>query len=290
MIKRHLCGIHVAYEPSGGGGGISLKVPGRAQGSLYSQQKKQIADAVAYLQGKARRDCKPLVFVATSPGFIDRANEPRFISKLVSNLRNGYGMENYIWVREFTGNGFPHFHFVASIPLPKKPFVVQGTELPFNPVKLSLYWSGLFGTDAKNSIRVGSKPNKHGKRMLYLSRNRRKAWYLAKYIGKSRSDDEVRSRAKLKAFSMDEQTSAAIVPQLFSPRYRMETKALTVWNVSARKFETQYHDLPTGERYWENEKGELMTGHEIDWQRCGLHNVYTGFPVERAEESQPDNR
>lgn len=236
---------------------------------------------MAHLQEVARPDCKPLIFVATSPGFVDRANEPRFISKLVDNLSKGYGMERYIWVREFTGNGFPHFHFVANIPLKKKAPVIQGTPLPFDPVKLSLYWSGLFGTNAKNSIRVGSKPNKYGKRMLYLSNNRRKAWYLAKYIGKSRSADEIRTASKLKAFHMDQKTSLAIEPQLFKSKYVTETKVVATWNAITKKMEDVVYDIPTGERIFEDENGNLFSPHGVDWRSVG-HDVYVGFMQEKA--------
>lgn len=279
VIKKHLCGIHVAYHERGG-----VQLPelctgqstGRPQGSLHSYQKKRIADAIAYLQQIAREDCRPLIFVATSPGFVDRANEPKFISKLVHNLRNGYRMENYVWVREFTGNGFPHFHFVANIPLGRKKHTINKQAVPFDPVKMSLYWSGLFGADAKNSIRVGSKPNKHGNRMLYLSNSRRKAWYLSKYIGKSRSDDEIRSKAKLKAFHMDEKTSRAIEPQLFKSKYPMETKVMAIWNAQARRFENEYRDIPTGERIFEDENGHLFTPASVDWKYVG-HECWTGF-------------
>ena len=282
FIKKHLCGIHVKYPEGCGNQTGEYKhgqSTGRDQGSHYSQQKKRIADGVAYLQSIARPECKPLIFVATSPGFVDRANEPRFISKLVHNLKNGYGMENYLWVREFTGAGFPHFHFVANIPLPKKPFVVQGTPLPFNPVRLSQTWSGYFGSDAKNSIRVGSKPNKYGKRMLYLSANRRKAWYLAKYIGKSRSADEIRTGAKLKSFHMDEKTSAAIEPQLFQSKYLTEMKVTAIWNAQRRCFEDDVREIPTGERIFEDANGNLFTPHNINWRSVG-HDVFVGFESE----------
>lgn len=295
VIKRHLCGYHIAYEEAGPipqenklsfNGGAVNGSNGREQGSHYSQQKKRIADAVARLQQTARPDCRPLIFVATSPGFIDRANEPKFISKLVHNLRNGYKMERYIWVREFTGNGFPHFHFVANIPLKKRKankfYVNKGkTEIPFNPKELSAYWAGLFGvTDNNNSIRVGSKPKPGRAKMVYLSNNRRKAWYLAKYIGKSRSQDEIRTGAKIKAFHMDEKTSAEIEPDLFRSRNLTYTKAITVWNNARRAFETEYHEFPTGERIWENEKGELMCAQNIDWKQVPGHQCWTGFEKE----------
>ena len=152
----------------------------------------------------------------------------------------------------------------------------NGQIIPFDPVKLSLYWSGLFGEQAKNSIRVGSKPNKLGHRMMYLSNNRRKAWYLAKYIGKSRSSDEIRTKAKLKAFHMDEKTSLAIEPKLFKSKYPTQTKAIATWNSQTRSFDNQYYDIPTGERIFEDENGELFSPASVDWRYVG-HECYTGF-------------
>jgi hypothetical protein len=237
------------------------------------------------MQSIARPDYRPLIFVATSPGFIDRADEPRFVSKFVNYLRKVYRLEHYLWVREFTGNGFPHFHFVAMMPLQKsKAFYIakDQTWVPFNPVTVSLVWSKYFNCDAKNSIRLGSKPNKHGKRMLYLSNNRRKAWYLAKYIGKSRSDDEKRSKTKLKAFHMDEKTSKAIEPQLFKSRYPTETKVVATWNAQTKRFDDIVFDIPTGERIFEDQNGNLFCPHGVDWRSVG-HDVYVGFEKNPSE-------
>lgn len=284
LLKRHLCGIHVQY-PEGCGNQSGKLIHGmscgREQGSLYSQQKKRIADAVFRLQQTARPDCQPIIFVATSPGYVDRANEPKFVSSLVDNLRKGYGMERFLWVREFTGNGFPHFHFIANIPLKKraKAYKWDGRrhlEIPFDPVKLSVYWSSLFDQDAKNSIRVGSKPNKYGQIMVYLSNSRRKAWYLAKYIGKSRSQDEVRSKAKIKAFHMDHRTSAEIEPELFTSKQVTETRAVAV--LGKKGIETVYHDIPTDEIIFENERGELISPHGIGWRDVG-HGCKVGFEL-----------
>ena len=282
FIKQHLSGICVAYpEDCGGGTGERIHglSDGRAQGSHYSGQKKRIADAVAYLQQVARPDCRPLVFVATSPGFVDRANEPKFISKLVDNLRDSHGMEHYIWVREFTGHGYPHFHFIANIPLKKRKKYrkwngQQYIDIPFDPVQVSLYWSRLFGSEANNSIRIGSKPKPGQPVMIYLSKNRRKAWYLAKYIGKSRGDCE--GNARIKPFHMDQKTSAAIEPKLFRSKYITEMKVQATWNAQKRCFEDQVFNIPTGERIFEDEKGNLFCPHGIDWRSVG-HDVWVGF-------------
>lgn len=82
VIKRHISGICVAYpEDCGSGSGklVHGLAEGREQGSHYNQQKRRIADAVTHLQQSAREDCKPLIFVATSPGFVEHSNEPRFM-------------------------------------------------------------------------------------------------------------------------------------------------------------------------------------------------------------------
>lgn len=287
FIKKHLCGYRVKYpEDCGGGGGGKLihgLSDGRPQGSHYSAQKHRIADAVAYLQQCARPDCRPLIFVATSPGFVDRANEPKFISKLVGNLRESHSMEQYIWVREFTGAGYPHFHFVANIPLKKRKVYrkwngLRYIDIPFDPVQLSLYWSRLFGTDDKNSIRIGSKPKPGQATLIYLGNNRRKAWYLAKYIGKARGQCE--GKARIKAFHMDQKTSAAIEPQLFKSRYLTETKVVATWNAQTKKFEDKVFNIPTGERIFEDENGNLFMPHAVDWRSVG-HDVYVGFEREK---------
>lgn len=282
LIKQHLSGICVAYsEDMAGGSGFRIhgQAVGKPQGSHYSGQKKRIADAVAYLQLQARPNCRPLVFVATSPGFVDRANEPRFVSKLVKNLRESHGMEGYIWVREFTGHGYPHFHFIANIPLKKRKAYRKWNgqryiDIPFDPVQVSVYWSRLFGSDANNSIRIGSKPKPGQATMIYLSSNRRKAWYLAKYIGKSRGDCE--GSARIRAFAMDEKTSAAIEPKLFRSKYTTELKAVSTWNAQTKKFEDVVFDIPTGERIFEDENGNLFSPHGVDWRSVG-HDVYVGF-------------
>jgi hypothetical protein len=170
IIKSHLCGIAVAYEPKTLRKNNEPKqTTSRYQGSLYSQQKKAIANATEWIRQNALY--KPRIFVATSPGFLNHANEANFISKLCHNLRNGYDCKHYVWVREYTGNGYPHFHFVADID-------------NFDAVRLSLTWSGYFGETAKNSIRLGTRPNKQGKRKFWLSSSRQ-CWYLTKYLGKS---------------------------------------------------------------------------------------------------------
>lgn len=284
-LKRHLCGLFITFpEDCGNNAGklIHGQSVGREQGSHYSQQKYRIADAVARLQQLQTDDCKTLVMVATSPGYLENANEPKFISKLVTYLRNGFGMERYLWVREYTRKGFPHFHFAANIPQGKRSFVLenkgQPVTVPFDPVAVSLVWSSYFGTDHKTSIRLGSKPNKYGRRMFYLGHNRRKAWYLAKYIGKSRGRDEVGCKAKIRAFSMDEKTSQEIEPDLFTSKQVTTSRQVVL--MGTKKLETITVELPTGDIIFENERGELVSPHGIGWRDVG-HGCKVGFELQK---------
>lgn len=278
IIKQHLCGYHVAYQERGHIKKNDAPVPGREQGSHYSQQKRRIADAVTFIQSQSRPTCRPLIFVATSPGYLDHANEPKFISRLVDNLKKGYSMDNYIWVREFTKKGFPHFHFIANIPLrPSKPHRIRKVLVPFDPKKLSLTWSGYFGSTAINSIRLGSKPDKYGNRALYLSNDQRKAWYLAKYIGKSRGQEEIVSKSRIRAFSMDQKTSSSIDPVLFKSEYATRTVEVEVWCTKTKKMVKQTCEVSTGDRYFKSDSGLILDARTIDWNRVEGHEVYTGF-------------
>lgn len=178
----------------------ALPVPGREQGSLYSQQKHAISDAVEWMRTNSTH--KPRIFVATTPGLIDYKTERRYVSALTHNLRNGHGMRNYVWVREMTKKGYPHFHFVADIP-------------QIDPVKLSLYWSGLFGEDAKNSIRFGTAPGANGKRKFWID-SPRMSWYLTKYIGKAIGESEKSSRRKFRTFAISQEARQMSQPVLYN--------------------------------------------------------------------------
>lgn len=285
VLKRHLSGILVMYPAHCGGGSgerLSGLAEGRDQGSRYGAQKRRIADALTRLQQVSRHDCQPFIFVATTPGYTDAANESRFISRFVDYLRKVYHLERYVWVREFTKKGFPHFHFVANIPINGKSAVLQNKNwkhrVPFDPVHVSRVWSNYFNSDALNSIRLGSRPNKRGDRKFFLSRsNRRMAWYLAKYIGKARGECE--AGARMRTFAIDEKTNAEIEPQLFQARYLPETRTNTVWNAQKRAFETITFETLTGERIFEDENGNLFTPHGVQWRDVG-HDVLIGFEPE----------
>lgn len=199
IIKSHLCGVAVAYEPFTHR--TSTRVPtGRPQGSRYNQQKRKIADAVEWMRLYSGK--KALIFVATSPGFTTAADELGLISKLVHNLKNGYGIDHYVWVRELTKKGFPHFHFV-----------VAANHLP--AVQLSRYWSGLFGVIADNSIRFGTKPVP-GKRRVFHVINAKMSWYLCKYLGKSIDGERVKGmKRKVKSFHVSNRLAVLSAPTVY---------------------------------------------------------------------------
>jgi hypothetical protein len=266
-IKSHLCGVAVAYEPFTHRRNDENTRPGRPQGSHYSQQKRQIADACEWIRIHSKY--KPRIFVATSPGFTDHANEKNFISKFTHNLRNGYDCQNYVWVREFTQAGFPHFHFVADMP-------------EFNPVDLSLYWSGLFDSEAKNSIRLGTAPNKEGKRIFYL-RGGRMCWYMTKYFGKSIGNEErgaIEGKRSFRTFGISQQANKESQPLIFEEQIqRMQTyEPNKGWG---RSFSQRSWTLneDQAEAYYNNEVAPPLFNPKLKrWSWTGHGNTFIGRP------------
>ncbi len=202
VVKSHLCGVAVAYEPFTHRVNEVNSRPGRPQGSLYGQQKRKIADACEWMRLNSIH--KPRIFVSTTPGFINHSNEKSILSSFTHNLRNGYDCKNYVWVREFTGHGYPHWHFVADMP-------------QFDPVKLSLYWSGLFQSEAKNSVRLGTAPRGNGSRTYYL-KGSRMCWYITKYLGKAIGHAEkgaIEGKRNFRTFGISQEAAKESAPLLF---------------------------------------------------------------------------
>lgn len=203
-LKVHLTGFACAYEAVEGRpkNPDRKPLPGRWQGSLYNQQKHAIADAVEWIRLHSKY--KPRIFVCTTPGFLDHAKEGKLISDFVKNFKKTYGMQDYVWVRELTKNGYPHFHFVADV-------------AKFDAVKASQYWSGLFGESYKNSIRCGTAPNKNGVRNFWI-KSQRMCWYLTKYIGKSIGESEKGQRRKFRTFAISEKARVESQPMVYHSR------------------------------------------------------------------------
>jgi hypothetical protein len=276
ILKRHLCGIAVAFDRHEN----VVKNPeqaelnklrrslengekvNRPQGSLHSWQKRKIADACEYMRIKPVH--KPIIFVLTSPGFTDLASERALIKQFTHNLRNGYGCKNYVWVREYTGAGYPHFHFVADMPR-------------FDVLKLSVFWSGLFGSTAKNSIRLGSRPDKSGKRVYYLT-GKRHAWYLTKYLAKAIGKEErgaLDGKRSFRKFAVSQELAKLSVPTEFkSKMVRTVERQILTANGSYAPF---YSDV----REWQNCTSVLSEQQVMQnwkWQYTGFANTHKGFP------------
>lgn len=268
VIKSHLCGVAIAYEPCTHRRNEENTRPGRPQGSHYSEQKRKIANACEWMRINATY--KPRIFVATSPGYTDHANESGLIKSFTHNLRNGYGCKNYVWVREFTQAGFPHFHFVADIP-------------EFNPVDLSLYWSGLFSSDAKNSIRLGTAP-RNGKRNFWL-KGSRMSWYMTKYLGKSIGHCEegaIKEKRNFRTFAISQQAAKESQPLLFEEQV-MRSQTYEPNKGWGRSFSQRSFVLneEQAENYYELERSPpLFDPKTKRWSWTGHGNTFIGRPKE----------
>lgn len=253
-----MCGLAIAYEPHKISKVKSENRTDRPQGSRYGQQKRKVADAVEWM--RLNGDHKPLIFVATSPGFTTLANEKPLISKLTHNLRNGYGVKHYVWVRESTKKGFPHFHFVVDAAF-------------IDAKKLSLYWSSLFGSEAINSIRLGTKPDKNGKRYFYIY-NAKMAWYMCKYFGKDlgKKTDPSAELIKVKrprSFQVSSELATLSQPLIFG-----EEISTTLVGLHKREFVLSNDQ---SEEFYEREQAPpKLNPYRYEWRWTGHGQTYIG--------------
>lgn len=223
-----------------------------------------IADAVEWIRTHCK--FKPRIFVATTPGFLEHAKEGKFVHRLVDNLKHGYGMGNYVWVREFTKMGFPHWHFVADID-------------QFDPVKLSLSWSKYFGSDSKASIRVGSKKDKEGKRSYWI-KSQRKCWYLTKYLGKSVGAKE--EKKKFRTFAISQEARRESEPLVF------EANVHHTYSNTLRRTFTLEADNPN---FGVEGVPHTFDPHSYGWKWTGYGQTYSGFPKKnpRIQQTNTEN-
>lgn len=164
--------------------------PARIQGSLYNQQKRAICDAseLIRLQTKGNPNRCALILTLTSPGYTSQADEPLFISRFFENMKKNYGLTDYLWVREYTKAGYPHFHIVANW-YRAKYFFDSDTGSSRNRIAvLSMYWSNLFSSTSHNSIWLGGYWQN---RRIYELRTQAQCRYLTKYMGKEVKPDYV---------------------------------------------------------------------------------------------------
>lgn len=236
-------------------------LPSRPQGSLYSQQKHKIADAIEWMRLNATH--KPRIFVCTTPGLIEYAKESHAISSFTTNLRNNYHMVNYCWVRELTKRGYPHYHFIADIP-------------KFDPVHVSKYWSRFFGVEAVNSIRLGTRPTKDGRRKFWVD-NQKMSWYMSKYIGKGLSDAEIQLRdsgKRFRTFAISQEATQKSQPLIY------ESEIHHTWsNTHVRTFTICDEQAEPG-------VPGTFTPQGYDWKWTGHGHCYTGFPKRSDRQKQ----
>lgn len=248
IAKQHLSGVVVVYPEQKKKKSLEPSTKEyRVQGSLYSQQKRAIADAVEYMRLYSKY--KARIFVLTTPGFLEISKEVSVLSKFINNMRNNYSMGHYVWVRELTQNGYPHYHFVADVP-------------QFDVLRLSALWSSYFGSQAVNSIRLGTKPNSKGKRHYWIISGKM-ANYLGKYIGKGLSSAEKGVRVRRFAISME-------LSKLSQPiKYRQEVHRTAI-GTHFLQFEL-IEDPPD----WIEMKG-FFCKKRYKWRSVGDHSVYFG--------------
>jgi len=306
VLKKHLCGMAVVYDGHEeiGEGQPSLTVyPSRPNGSLYSRQKRSIADACEWMRLNQTKDRKALIFVLTSPGFTSVANTPKFISAFVENMKANYGMTDYVWVREMTKRGYPHFHFVA-LWHPYKWFLELRSDRPGEQYrmihKISLYWSSLFGSNALNSVRLGSYKGK--KRTTFYLTTDRHAWYLTKYLGKSIGDDsngylceagfpQTKYKKAVRSFGMSKQVALLSEPDLFEADWVVSGVRDVV-----KDLDGSIYRLESFKRVWKASEvdltkykgvNEIVNPDELlkayKWNWTGNGNTWLGFEVNRAK-------
>lgn len=264
-VKVHLSGVAIAYPDNKALKKGEETIPGRYQGSLVNQQKRAISDAIEWMRLYGHN--KPLFFVLTSPGYATAKDHAAKIQKFTHTLRNGYACKDYVWVRELTKMGAPHYHFVADMPWVR------------SPVEISRYWSSLFGSDASNSLRLGSAPIA-GKRKYYVD-SVQAAKYISKYIGKDLSNltntmmeagyPGGRYVKTFRSFAISERARLMSKPVVYQANYHFDERE--AWNhaeqcVKVRTFVN---------RTFENEVGEYIDPSGYRWKRIEPHNVFLGF-------------
>lgn len=250
VVSVHQCGVAIAYREKQKTKKKLLPSPGREQGSLISYQKRQIADAVSFLSLNHTYGAK--IFVATTSNHWDTTDERLNISRFCHNLRNGYGVNQYVWVREYNKKGSPHFHFVADFDF-------------IEAQAISRYWSGLFGESAKNCVRFGSRPLcekcgtpthwyqganhcpkcnciRRGKRM-YEIKSLKHAFYLSAYMGKDRGKARHNNNTG-RSFSITQQLGDYSKPVTYHVNYSFRHERKTV--LTAKGFEEIEIAYPTG--------------------------------------------
>lgn len=264
IITEHLCGVAVAYQPERSRRLSAFPDPdkpvGRDQGSLINYQKRAIANAVEYIRQTATN--RAMLFTLTSSHRWPGRARGKLLSMFIENMKQNYGMKEYCWVKEHGHKKPPHYasnihyHFVADVEY-------------FDPVALSVYWSGLFGFHcrSKNSIRLGSKPDKKGKRIFFINSSSF-AWYLSKYLGKG-----ISKKGASRSFGISQTARVLSLPECFEARLYFAPSAGKVLTASGALVDSPVSC--TGVVY-ENEQGREFNKSNYKWTKAKDHQVWIG--------------
>jgi len=282
FVKKHYSGLCISYSGTGGGAKSINPSPTAKNNSRLNRQKRSIHDAVEWMRKNATY--KPLIFCLTVPVQSDFTLQNTNVSAFCENLRSSYSAKNYVWVREFTYSGRPHYHFVADTPF-------------LDAVNISRYWSGLFGETNVNSIRLGTNPSKGVK---YFVDSPMMSRYLTKYMGKGIGKDVSNERI-IRTFGHSVECWRKSQPITYKVEYNETTKVIRLGDLGGTYNGVKY--LPHSDlemidnisrkfTLCENSEKELIEVYgnvpdhlrEFDDSRFSwicpnpLHRVYYGLP------------
>jgi len=238
-----------------------------------------------------------MIFCLTTPGYTTLANSPRFLSRWIDNMKANYNLRDYVWVREYTKLGFPHFHFIAHWNNPQWFFncsdcggIMKDKECTQCYCKtsrvnqISKYWSGLFGSTADNSIRLGSFHPATKKRSYYVV-HPKQCHYLTKYIGKNIGEDFYQFdgesnciiqpifKTRTRAFGMSEDLAMFSQPTLFESQ-AFQSSERTVMTATGKEV-----TIPIMETTFISDSGQVDrdTLKAYAWQWTGHGQTFIGF-------------
>lgn len=136
---------------------------------LNHHSRQQIISSGCY--GFEIRKHKVLFITLTYPEImfrysgIEGKSDNEALKKFINNLRTNYGLAGYVWVKELTKKGTPHYHMIIDI--------------PYTPItKLNDMWAKVCGFKSKNCVRSDPKNG------LVVKRPQDAGFYVAKYISK----------------------------------------------------------------------------------------------------------
>ena len=157
---------------------------------------------------------------------------------------------------------------------------------------ISRYWSKQFGSDSKNSVRLGTYKKK--KRVGFYLTTARHAWYLTKYLGKSIGDGSmdylaeagfpsVKYRKTIRSFAISYQLGIDSAPTLFDSNYVEESSTLAPVVYGAPVV------VKRMKRLWVSEHSELIDDdlQDYHWRWTGHGETYIGLEIRRTEVRQP---